>query len=88
VILFFGVQPALRRARPAKAAVKMGKDGKPAARELPGAAAAAPAFVPPEPVEPDPARIRAQEIFDAVTDHLKREPTQSSRLLQSWIHTE
>jgi flagellar M-ring protein FliF len=88
VILFFGVQPALRRARPAKAAVKLAKDGKGATKELPGAAPAAPALVPPEPPELDPARIRAQEIFDAVTDHLKREPTQSSRLLQSWIHTE
>ena len=33
-------------------------------------------------------RQRAQEIFDQVAGHLKREPTQSSRLLQSWIHTE
>jgi flagellar M-ring protein FliF len=87
VILFFGVQPALRRARPAKAA-KPAKDAKGATKELPGATAAPPALVPPEPPELDPARIRAQEIFEAVTDHLKREPTQSSRLLQSWIHTE
>ena len=45
-------------------------------------------FSPPEPPELDPERIRAQEIFDQVTDHLKREPAQSSRLLQSWIHSE
>ena len=37
---------------------------------------------------PDPERTRMQEIFDQVTDHLKREPAQSSRLLQSWIHSE
>jgi flagellar M-ring protein FliF len=29
-----------------------------------------------------------QEIFEQVTGHLKREPAQSSRLLQSWIHSE
>jgi flagellar M-ring protein FliF len=53
------------------------------------AAHGAPAVLPsPEPVELDPQRIRAQEIFDQVTGHLKREPTQSSRLLQSWIHSE
>jgi flagellar M-ring protein FliF len=43
---------------------------------------------PPEPVEMDPERIRAQEILDTVSGHLKREPTQSSRLLQSWIHSD
>jgi flagellar M-ring protein FliF len=42
----------------------------------------------PEPVELDPERIRAAEIFDQVSGHLKREPTQSSRLLQSWIHSD
>ncbi|HEX4286626.1 MAG TPA: flagellar basal-body MS-ring/collar protein FliF [Terracidiphilus sp.] len=36
----------------------------------------------------DPQRLRAQEIFEQVTGHLKREPTQSSRLLQSWIHSD
>ena len=41
-----------------------------------------------EPAEADPERIRTQEIFEQVTAHLKREPTQSSRLLQSWIHSD
>jgi flagellar M-ring protein FliF len=85
VVVAFGVRPALRRARPLpvpKEAVKVGK-------ELPGhAPAAVPVFAPPEPVELDPERLRAAEIFDQVTGHLKREPTQSSRLLQSWIHSE
>jgi flagellar M-ring protein FliF len=30
---------------------------------------------------------QAQVIFEQVTDHLRREPSQSTRLLQSWIHT-
>jgi flagellar M-ring protein FliF len=31
---------------------------------------------------------RAQLVFDAVAEHLRREPAQTTRLLQSWIHTE
>ena len=31
---------------------------------------------------------RAQLVFDAVAEHLRREPAQATRLLQSWIHTE
>jgi flagellar M-ring protein FliF len=30
----------------------------------------------------------AQAIFEQVSDHLRRDPVQSTRLLQSWIHTE
>jgi len=33
-------------------------------------------------------RSKSQEIFEQVTGHLKQEPTQSSRLLQSWIHSD
>jgi flagellar M-ring protein FliF len=48
----------------------------------------APALKPPEPPELDPERLRAQEILEQVSGHLRREPSQSSRLLQSWIHTD
>jgi flagellar M-ring protein FliF len=30
----------------------------------------------------------AQMLFDSVAEHLRREPAQTTRLLQSWIHTE
>ncbi len=30
----------------------------------------------------------AQAVFEQVSDHLRRDPVQSTRLLQSWIHTE
>jgi len=85
VVLAFGVRPALRRAGSAGPA-----SGRGATRELPGgtADAAHPAFKPVEPIEVDPERIRAQEIFEQVSGHLKREPSQSSRLLQSWIHSD
>jgi flagellar M-ring protein FliF len=82
VVVAFGVRPALRRLRFAP-----GEGARGAARALPGGAAQ-PVLKPPEPVEVDPERIRAQEIFEQVSGHLKREPTQSSRLLQSWIHSD
>jgi len=86
VVLAFGVRPALRHARQAPAPRAAGKS-----RELPApgtAPAAQPALKPAEPVQLDEERVRAQEIFEEVAGHLKREPTQSSRLLQSWIHSD
>jgi flagellar M-ring protein FliF len=85
VVVAFGVRPALRNARLGPAAAAKG-----AVKELPGRAEVPEPRVlrPPEPVEADPERVRAQEIFEQVTGHLKREPTQSSRLLQSWIHSD
>jgi flagellar M-ring protein FliF len=82
VVLGFGVRPALRRARAASGAKGTVK-GEP--KELP-AGAPPPALKPAEPAEVE--RTRSQEIFEQVTGHLKREPTQSSRLLQSWIHSD
>ena len=84
VVVIFGVRPALSRigAIAAQAA-------KAPARELAaGSASQAAALKPVETAEPDPARLRAQDIFEHVTMQLKREPTQSSRLLQSWIHSD
>jgi flagellar M-ring protein FliF len=83
LVVAFGVRPALRRARP-------GPAPKQSAKELPAHAEAAEtrALKAPEPAEADPERIRTQEIFEQVSNHLKREPTQSSRLLQSWIHSD
>ena len=84
VVVAFGVRPALRNVRQLPPAA-----GKATQKEmLAGTAAAPPVFKMPEPVELDPERIRAAEIFDQVSGHLKREPTQSSRLLQSWIHSD
>jgi flagellar M-ring protein FliF len=84
LVVAFGVRPALRHA------AKYGPVAKGGGRELPAHAEAAEqrTLRPPEPVEVDPERIRSQEIFEQVTSHLKREPSQSSRLLQSWIHSD
>jgi flagellar M-ring protein FliF len=81
------VRPALRRASPA--ALAKGRDEQPD-KELPAETSAAklPAAIPPDMTLTDPERARTQEIFEQVTQHLKREPSQSSRLLQSWIHSD
>ena len=81
VVLSFGVRPAL-----GKAALAI--RGEP--RELSrGATAASHAALPLVEVPlPDPERARAQEIFEQVTGQIKSEPAQSSRLLQSWIHSD
>jgi flagellar M-ring protein FliF len=87
VVVAFGVRPALRHVATAQLGSGAARGAK---RELgAGAAIAAPpALKPPEAIEVDPERLRNQEIFEQVTSHLKREPTQSSRLLQSWIHSD
>jgi len=85
LVLVFGVRPALRQAAVVPAGGKTEKKG---AKELPAAAPAQAALSPPAPAEVDEERVRTQEIFEQVTSHLKREPTQSSRLLQSWIHSD
>lgn len=86
LILFLGVRPALRQLT----AAPTGQKGKEAAKVLAAGTQTAGqnALKPPEPAELDGDRARAQEIYEQVTSHLKREPTQSSRLLQSWIHSE
>jgi flagellar M-ring protein FliF len=81
-VLTLAVRPAIRRAGEALALHGPVRT----ARNL--AAAATAGLSPPPQPEADPERQRTQQIYEQVTDHLKREPTQSSRLLQSWIHSE
>ncbi len=76
-VLAFGVRPALRKA------VAGLKSAPP---QLAGAGRSP--LPQPEAAMPDPAHVRAQEIFQQVTSQLKQEPAQTSRLLQSWIHSE
>jgi flagellar M-ring protein FliF len=85
IVMAFGVRPALRAAR-----TETAKPAKSAEKELPAGmdASAQHALNPAEIAELDPERARVQEIFEQVSGHLKREPAQSSRLLQSWIHSD
>jgi flagellar M-ring protein FliF len=80
VVLLLGVRPALTHM-----SALLLEAGKAAPREL-SAPQAAPAFA--SPSATDPERLRSHAVFDQVTSQLKREPTQSSRLLQGWIHSE
>jgi flagellar M-ring protein FliF len=88
MVTIFGLRPAIRHAGTALATAGSVKNAR---RELPagpGGATAQVAQSSLEPEEVDPERQRTQEIFDQVTTHMKHEPTQSSRLLQSWIHSD
>jgi flagellar M-ring protein FliF len=87
LVLALGVRPALRLARVGQA-VNDGKQEHSAIRELPEPPGTQPATESLELTPPDPERLRAQQLFEQLTDHLKREPAQSTRLLQSWIHSE
>jgi flagellar M-ring protein FliF len=82
-VLLFGVRPALR-----SAATLLQPAGGPRELAAGGSPAAAAALAPPGSPEAEAERVRTQAIFDQVSEHLKREPTQSSRLLQSWIHSD
>ena len=88
IVVALGVRPALQRSMHARKELTKGAAQKRAAGEMHAEGGKQPGLAPPEPLPLDPERIRAQEIFDQVTEHLKREPTQSSRLLQSWIHSD
>jgi flagellar M-ring protein FliF len=76
----FGIRPALRQlATTSPDPVK--QNSLPSGTQVSAA-------LPMQEAEHDPERVRSQEIFEQVTQQLKREPTQGSRLLQSWIHSE
>jgi flagellar M-ring protein FliF len=81
LVMALGVRPALGRMAAAGRNIPAGSP-----REL-GAGRTA-ALHSPEPPQADPQRTRAQQILEEVSGHLKREPAQSSRLLQSWIHSD
>ena len=80
LVMGLGVRPALARV----SALPAAKAGK----ELPSSATARQALAPAETAAGDEERGKTQEIFEQVQNQLKREPAQSSRLLQSWIHSE
>jgi flagellar M-ring protein FliF len=85
VVLMLGVRPALAHA--GALLVDAGK-GKPRELSASGAQSAAAAALAAAPATVDPERLRSQAVFEQVASHVKREPTQSSRLLQSWIHSD
>lgn len=80
-LIFFVVRPALRTSQSAKQEPQSHTQHLPAGAE--GAVLAE--------TEDEAALLekkQAQAVFDAVTEHLRQEPAQATRLLQSWIHSE
>jgi len=75
------IRPAVRKAQ-LQAHITSGERAKLAAPVEPAA--------PPTPEQAaiETERQRVQRVFDQVADTLKRDPSQSSRLLQSWIHSD
>jgi flagellar M-ring protein FliF len=83
LLILLAIRPALHRARQPALAVPAIKPTELASSTvepiaLPGTEQAA--------LEAE--RQRTQRVFDQVTETLKRDPAQSSRLLQSWIHSD
>ncbi|KAA6465081.1 flagellar M-ring protein FliF [Acidobacteria bacterium AB60] len=78
-LILFGVRPALKR-------VWSPSGPKGPGRQLPRADAAP--QLPADAPLPESQRPHTQQVFEKVAEHLKRDPAQSSRLLQSWIHSE
>ncbi|MBT9330289.1 flagellar basal-body MS-ring/collar protein FliF [Paracidobacterium acidisoli] len=81
-VLFFAVRPAMHAIAEAG---KIGAGELPVAALVSGDGAASEALEQP-PIEQQ--KLRAQAVFDQVTEQMKGDPAQSARLLQSWIHTE
>jgi flagellar M-ring protein FliF len=82
-LLVFVVRPVMGRMKSAAALQARPAAGNPAlgdGEEL--------AQLSPEQAAVEKHKQHAQAIFEHVTDHLRREPVQSTRLLQSWIHTQ
>jgi flagellar M-ring protein FliF len=87
VFFFLVARPALRAlaAGPRPAAPR----STAAAPALPGAAAAPPPReMTPEHLAAEQRKQRAQSVFEQVSESVKREPAQSTRLLESWIRSE
>ena len=83
LFILLAIRPALRRAQLAPKGTSTAKGVK----ALPGAAVQA-ALPRSDPTTQDLERQRLAQVFDQVTGHLKQDPAQSSRLLQSWIHSD
>ncbi|MBS1802987.1 MAG: flagellar M-ring protein FliF [Acidobacteria bacterium] len=81
VFYFFGVRPALRQ-------VQLLAKEIPRESQVENGSADKLLQSPVDARHPDPDRLRSQEIFEKVRSQIKNEPSQSTRLLQSWIRSE
>ncbi len=79
LLILLGIRPALQKPKTTE---------KTTAQQAALAGVADPVLSPGVPTEADLERLRSQKVFDQVAEQLKQNPAQSSRLLQSWIHSE
>jgi flagellar M-ring protein FliF len=86
VFFFFVARPALRSLAAGPAPARGPAPVAAAAGRL--AAEPAPRMLTPEQQEAEQQKLHAQTIFETVAEHVKREPAQSTRLLESWIRSE
>lgn len=84
--LFFVARPMLRSLASAPAR-RAGGGGSPAAALRVQAAAEVPQLSP-EQQEAGERKVRAQNVLEQVSQNVKRDPMQSTRLLESWIRSE
>lgn len=86
IFFFLVARPALRSlAAGPRPAPQRGA----AAAALPGSPAAPPQReITPAHLEAEQRKLRAQSVFEQVAESVKREPAQSTRLLESWIRSE
>jgi len=82
LLVVFVVRPAMRKMKPATL------PGPQPAASIPLAAGDDYAQLTPEQIVAEKHKQQAQAVFENVTDHLRRDPVQSTRLLQSWIHSQ
>ncbi|QNI34165.1 flagellar M-ring protein FliF [Alloacidobacterium dinghuense] len=83
-LVFFVLRPAMRKTEPRQNAAV----GAPLAEPQLASGESSPVEVETDDEAGEHRKKRAQLVFDAVAEHLRREPAQTARLLQSWIHTE
>jgi flagellar M-ring protein FliF len=83
LLILLVIRPALKRAKPPEPVLAK---VQPAALAAPAEALAA--LPTTEQAAAELEKQRVQRVFDQVTETLKRDPAQSSRLLQSWIHSD
>lgn len=81
-VLLLGVRPLLKLESSSTASA-----AGPQAKQLPGQSDAQRQLTEEIP-QLNPELIRTHAVFERVTSRLKQEPAQSSRLIQSWIHSE
>jgi flagellar M-ring protein FliF len=79
VFFFFVARPALRT---------LAQPGATAGSTVRAVAAEPSPALTPEQHAAEQKKLRAQTVFEQVSDHVKREPAQSTRLLESWIRSE